>query len=342
MVCKSDEAALWLCIQGPKIPIGNGRLYIKPAQPRGSRNLKEAQDAEELRHRDFGPTDGLNTAQLDMLKHQMLKTSGETAIRECKKMQEHLELVAKGAAGMSPQHSSLYNSLSERMVKAERRITDVESNQNQHHLELAQLRQQMAQLHVKSTATEARLAKFQVDSVAEKKKFNEVQKQVKLIALNGGLLTSDSMNVPHTEEIHRDNDGEYDDGVSPSIMPPYNLNSDMDLDVLAATQDVHNGQMLNTGLPQHQSKGRQPQHQQQQYHQPDHQQYTQQQHQPQHQQQQPHSHQHQQQTLPPILVSAMPNQQRREQRDRHLAAFRQHQAPPEPEKRSTSKPVLGN
>ena len=140
VVCTSDEEALWLCIQGPKIPIGNGRLYIKPAQPRGSRNLKEAQDAEELRHRDFGPTDGLNAAQLDMLKQQMLRTSGDTAIRECKKMQEHLELVAKGAAGMSPQHSSLYNSLSERMVKAERRITDVESNQDQHRLELAQPR----------------------------------------------------------------------------------------------------------------------------------------------------------------------------------------------------------
>jgi chromosome segregation ATPase len=81
-------------------------------------------------------------------------------------MQEHLELVAKGAAGMSPQHSSLYNSLSERMVKAERRITDVESGQDQHRLELAQLREQLAELHVKSTATEAKLTELQVKSTA--------------------------------------------------------------------------------------------------------------------------------------------------------------------------------
>ena len=129
VVCEKDEMALWLCLQGPKIPIGNGRLYIKPAQPRGSRNLKEAQDAEELRHRDFGPTDGLNSTQMKLLRDHLETEAEERIKKRCMKMKEHLELVVQGQAGIRPQHALLYDSLSARMAEAERRITDVEYSQ---------------------------------------------------------------------------------------------------------------------------------------------------------------------------------------------------------------------
>jgi hypothetical protein len=288
VVCEKDEMALWLCLQGPKIPIGNGTLYIKPAQPRGSRNLKEAQDAEELRHRDFGPTDGLNSKQIQMLRDYLETQTEERITDKCKKMQEHLELVVQGEAGIRPQHSLLYDSLSARMDEAERRITDVEYKQRCSSDQLDHIQQQLAQMQMQiGQLPDGKNEIHKID-----KQLTEMQKQIKMVALADGLLSTDTMDVPHLPEIQRDDEGDdgvYDDDNSLSAMPPYNPDDSLDQeDGLAATQDMHTDQMLSNSPHSQQHRPSDPhqhhqRHQQQRPHlQPDQQQYTQ--HHQQHQQ----------------------------------------------------------
>ena len=233
--------------------------------------MKEAQDAEELRHRDSVPTDGLNTTQMQMLKEHLERESEKVIQTKCIKMKEHLELVIQGETGIRPQYTLLYDSPSARMAEAERRITDVDCSQKRSNEQVDQMQRQMAQMQM-------HIVQLQTNSVAtdamqkQVKRVDEMHKQVKIFALVDGPLTTDTMDVPHLPEYQRDDggdDGVYNDDNSLSAMPPYNPGSSLDQDnTLAATQDMRTGQMLSNSPDPHQYRPCERQ-QQQQHHQPD-------------------------------------------------------------------------
>ena len=182
--------------------------------------MKEAQDAEELRHRDSVPTDGLNTTQMQMLKEHLERESEKVIQTKCIKMKEHLELVIQGETGIRPQYTLLYDSPSARMAEAERRITDVDCSQKRNNEHVDQMQRQMAQMQM-------HIVQLQTNSVAtdamqkQVKRVDEMRKQVKIFALVDGPLTTDTMvNLNEMPLLrHRCPGAVPEDGYLPQITP---------------------------------------------------------------------------------------------------------------------------